>query len=88
MMARVVTVAFEGVEARRVDVEVQVSNSGGVDPAFFIVGLADKAVTESRERVRAAFTGSRRVTTAVRACRVWPTRDGPRGEKTCLRSGP
>ena len=57
MMARVVTVAFEGVEARRVDVEVQVSNAGGVDPAFFIVGLADKAVTESRERVRAAFTG-------------------------------
>jgi magnesium chelatase family protein len=57
MMARVVTVAFEGVEARRVDVEVQVSNSGGVDSAFFIVGLADKAVTESRERVRAAFTG-------------------------------
>ena len=57
MMARVVTVAFEGVEARRVDVEVQVSNSGALDPAFFIVGLADKAVTESRERVRAAFLG-------------------------------
>jgi magnesium chelatase family protein len=57
MMARVVTVAFEGVEARRVDVEVQVSNGGGLDGAFFIVGLADKAVTESRERVRAAFTG-------------------------------
>ena len=57
MMARVVTVAFEGVEARRVDVEVQVSNSGGVEGAFFIVGLADKAVTESRERVRAAFAG-------------------------------
>src|ERR1700761_8212691 len=57
MMARVVTVAFEGVEARRVDVEVQVSNSGAVDGAFFVVGLADKAVTESRERVRAAFAG-------------------------------
>jgi magnesium chelatase family protein len=57
MMARVVTVAFEGVEARRVDVEVQFTNSGGVDAAFFIVGLADKAVTESRERVRAAFMG-------------------------------
>jgi magnesium chelatase family protein len=50
-------VAFEGVEARRVDVEVQFTNSGGVDAAFFIVGLADKAVTESRERVRAAFMG-------------------------------
>ncbi|MGZ3276904.1 MAG: YifB family Mg chelatase-like AAA ATPase [Caulobacteraceae bacterium] len=57
MMARVVTVAFEGIEARRVDVEVQVSNGGGLDGAFFIVGLADKAVTESRERVRAAFAG-------------------------------
>ncbi len=54
MVARVVTVAFEGVEARRVDVEVQVS-SGAV--AFVVVGLGDKAVAESRERVRAAFTG-------------------------------
>ncbi len=54
MVARVVTVAFEGVEARRVDVEVQAS-SGGV--AFIVVGLGDKAVGESRERVRAAFAG-------------------------------
>ncbi len=54
MVARVVTVAFEGVEARRVEVEVQAS-SGAV--AFVVVGLGDKAVAESRERVRAAFTG-------------------------------
>jgi len=54
MMARVVTVAFEGVEARRVDVEVQLT---GGEVKFYIVGLADKAVTESRERVRAAFAG-------------------------------
>ena len=54
MVARVVTVAFEGVEARRVDVEVQTS-SGAV--AFVVVGLGDKAVAESRERVRAAFSG-------------------------------
>ena len=54
MVARVVTVAFEGVEARRVEVEVQAS-SGQV--AFVVVGLGDKAVAESRERVRAAFTG-------------------------------
>ena len=52
MAARVVTVAFEGVDARRVDVEVQAS-SGQV--AFVVVGLGDKAVAESRERVRAAF---------------------------------
>ncbi len=54
MVARVATVAFEGVEARRVDVEVQLA-SGNV--IFLIVGLGDKAVGESRERVRAAFAG-------------------------------
>jgi magnesium chelatase family protein len=54
MVARVVTVAFQGVEARRVDVEVQLTTG---EFAFVIVGLGDKAVAESRERVRAAFTG-------------------------------
>jgi len=54
MVARIVTVAFEGVEARRVDVEVQLT--GGAF-AFVVVGLGDKAVAESRERVRAAFAG-------------------------------
>ena len=51
MAARIVTAAFEGVDARRVDVEVQIS-SGQV--TFIVVGLGDKAVAESRERVRAA----------------------------------
>ena len=46
------TVAFEGVEARLV--EVQCSLTPGM-PGFSIVGLADKAVNEARERVRAAF---------------------------------
>ena len=54
MVGRVVTVAFEGVEARRVEVEVQ-ATSGVV--AFVVVGLGDKAVGESRERVRGAFKG-------------------------------
>ncbi|HXQ10144.1 MAG TPA: ATP-binding protein, partial [Caulobacteraceae bacterium] len=54
MVARVVTVAFHGVEARRVDVEVQMTSGA---PFFTVVGLADKAVGESRERVRAAFGG-------------------------------
>ncbi len=54
MVARVVTVAFEGVEARRVEVEVQLTSG---EFAFVVVGLGDKAVAESRERVRAAFTG-------------------------------
>ena len=48
-------VAFEGIEARPVDVQVQIS-PGNV--AFLIVGLADKAVAESRERVRSALIAS------------------------------
>ena len=52
MVAKVVTVAFEGVEARRVDVEVTFTRG---DSAFILVGLGDKAVGESRERVRGAF---------------------------------
>ena len=55
MVVRVATVAFEGVEARPVDVQVQIS-SGAV--VFNVVGLADKAVAESRERVRAALVAS------------------------------
>ncbi|MCK5041609.1 MAG: YifB family Mg chelatase-like AAA ATPase [Sphingomonadales bacterium] len=53
MVAHVNTVAFLGVEARPVDVQVHIA--GGL-PAFNIVGLADKAVGESRERVRAALS--------------------------------
>ena len=53
MVAQICTVAFEGAEARRVDVQVQVVSGG--KQIFSIVGLADKAVAESRERVRAAF---------------------------------
>lgn len=52
VMARVRTVAIAGLEPAPVDVEVQLS--GGL-PAFTIVGLPDKAVAESRERVRAAL---------------------------------
>jgi magnesium chelatase family protein len=55
MVARVSTVAFEGVEARPIDVQVQIA-PGNV--AFMIVGLGDKAVAESRERVRAALIAS------------------------------
>lgn len=52
MVAKVNTVAFHGVDVRPVDVQVQISN--GL-PAFNIVGLPDKAVAESKERVRAAL---------------------------------
>ncbi len=53
MVCRVTTFAFEGVEAQPVDVQVQLT---GGQPNFHIVGLPDKAVGESRERVRAAFS--------------------------------
>ncbi|MEZ5673693.1 MAG: YifB family Mg chelatase-like AAA ATPase [Thalassovita sp.] len=52
MVARAYTVAFEGVTAR--PVEVQCAVSPGM-PAFSIVGLPDKAVSEARERVRSAL---------------------------------
>jgi len=55
MVQRVATVAFEGIEARAVDVQVQVAP--GL-PAFNIVGLPDKAVSEAKERVRAALVAS------------------------------
>ena len=55
MVERVTTVAFEGIEARAVDVQVQVAP--GL-PAFNIVGLPDKAVSEAKERVRAALVAS------------------------------
>ena len=57
MAARVVTVAFQGVEARRVEVEAQITARNATEAGVAIVGLGDKAVAESRERVRAAFVG-------------------------------
>ena len=52
MAAQVHTVAFEGINARTV--EVQCAVSAGM-PAFTLVGLPDKAVSEARERIRAAL---------------------------------
>lgn len=52
MGSQAYTVAFQGMKACEVEVQCQLSN--GL-PAFTIVGLADKAVAESRERVRAAL---------------------------------
>ena len=52
MVAHVGTVAFLGLEARSVDVQVQIA---GGPPTFVIVGLPDKAVKESRERVQATL---------------------------------
>ena len=52
MVAKAYTVAFEGVDARLV--EVQCALSLGL-PGFSVVGLPDKAVSEAKERVRAAL---------------------------------
>ena len=53
MVARAYTVAFQGVEARMV--EVQCAVAPGL-PAFSVVGLPDKAVSEARDRVRSALS--------------------------------
>ena len=52
MYGSIATVAFVGVEARAVEVQVRITPG---KPAFAIVGLPDKAVDESRERVRNAL---------------------------------
>ncbi|MBT6121913.1 MAG: YifB family Mg chelatase-like AAA ATPase [Candidatus Puniceispirillum sp.] len=53
MHANIQTVAFRGIDTIAVDVQVHIAN--GL-PAMAIVGLADKSVAESKERVRAALT--------------------------------
>lgn len=52
MSCRITTFAFQGVEAKPVYVQVQLT---GGQNTFQVVGLSDKAVAESRERVRAAL---------------------------------
>jgi len=77
MVARVRTVAFHGVEV--IEVETQVTIASGL-PAFTVVGLPDKAVAESRERVRAALASlglglpPRRITVKERSCCPHPSR--------------
>ncbi len=53
MTAHVTTVAFQGIQAVDVDVQVQIS-PGMV--SYAVVGLADKAVSEAKERVRSALS--------------------------------
>ncbi len=52
MVSRVYTVSFLGLKSEEVEVQVHI---GDGLPAFFIVGLANKAVAESKERIRSAF---------------------------------
>ena len=53
MYGQISTVAFVGIEAKPVEVQVRISGGKHV---FAIVGLPDKAVAESRERVLAEWT--------------------------------
>lgn len=55
MVTRVRTVAFQGIEAKPVDVQVMIAPG---KMGMHIVGLPDKAVAESRERVQAALHAS------------------------------
>lgn len=52
MFSRLNTVAFQGIDVITIDVQIQVSSGM---PGFTIVGLPDKAVGESKERIRSAF---------------------------------
>ncbi len=53
MLSKVNTIAFSGIDVQRIEIQVHVA-SGGL-PAFNMVGMANKSVSESKERVRAAF---------------------------------
>src|SRR5690348_8334539 len=55
MLARAITHALVGLEPRRVEVEAHIQN--GV-PSFAIVGLADRACQEARERVRSGIAAA------------------------------
>ena len=56
MLIKVKSVAFKGVQTVGIDVEVNIANRGL--PSFDIVGLPNKAVAESRQRVRTAIINS------------------------------
>ena len=55
MVAKTKTFSFSGIEANPVDVQVKISSGNSV---FSIVGLPDKSVGESKERVRGAITST------------------------------
>src|SRR5205085_2480203 len=55
VLGRMITHALVGLEARRVEVEAHLQR--GV-PAFAIVGLADRACQEAKERVRSGITSA------------------------------
>ncbi len=58
MLAKVFSAAVYGIDAHIIDVEVDFSGIKTVEDHFYMVGLPDSAVRESRERVRAAIKNS------------------------------
>src|SRR5438270_12935515 len=56
MLARAVSFWVTGIEARRIDVEAHVEEKGS--PTFAVVGLADRAVQEARQRVRSGIVAA------------------------------
>jgi magnesium chelatase family protein len=56
MLAKITSGAILGLSATIIDVEVDIAEQGL--PSFTIVGLPDKAVEESKERVRSAIKNS------------------------------
>lgn len=55
MVAKIKTFSFVGIDVAQVDVQVKITPGM---PSFTIVGLPDKALGESKERVRAAITST------------------------------
>ena len=55
MVARCITYWLSGIDARRIEVEAHLERGS---PAFRIVGLADRAVQEARERVRSGISSA------------------------------
>ncbi|KJV81135.1 subunit ChlI of Mg-chelatase family protein [Rickettsia hoogstraalii str. RCCE3] len=53
MIIHIASLTFNGIDI--IDVDVQVQISPGI-PAFTIVGLADKTIAESKERVKAVLS--------------------------------
>jgi magnesium chelatase family protein len=58
MLAKALSAAVYGIDANLIDVEVDFSGVKLMEDRFYMVGLPDSAVRESRERVRAAIKNS------------------------------
>ena len=69
MQSSIRTMAFNGIDTIPVDVQVHLSNGM---PSIAIVGLADKAVAESKERVRAALSSIGVVLPQNGLPSIWP----------------